>query len=294
MQMTEHPVTADVSIVIPTLGREVLFTCLDSIATGTTWPAELIVVDQGANPQVEEWVGELCGRGLNAVHLRCSESGIAVATNMGLARIRTPYAAVTHDDCRVDARWLELASSRVRTGGLRILTGRVEPEGDGVVVTVKTSRENATYTKPLIDGDVLFPMNMVFSAGVFDLVGRFDEHSSLRLAGEDNDWAHRALRAGVSIHYDPEIVVYHLARQSRHELAGIYETYARGQGSFYGKHLMEGDAFIALRATRDLLRAPWLLLRGAIQRNSDLTAMGAGELKGLLPGIWSGLRRAGR
>jgi hypothetical protein len=44
---------------------------------------------------------------------------------------------------------------------------------------------------------------------------------------------------------------------------------------------------------RDLLRAPWLVLRGLVTRNSELVSMGRGEMMGLLPGIVAGLRNPG-
>jgi hypothetical protein len=73
----------------------------------------------------------------------------------------------------------------------------------------------------------------------------------------------------------------------------LYRRYARGQGSFYGKHLRRRDAFILRRTLRDLARAPWLVLRGAVSRNADLLAMGLGELTGLPAGVLAGLRNAG-
>jgi GT2 family glycosyltransferase len=130
-----------------------------------------------------------------------------------------------------------------------------------------------------------FPMRVVWR------IGYLDEHPSLRYAGEDNDWAYRALRAEVPIEYDPTVAVSHLAWQSEAALPAIYRRYARGQGSFYGKHLRHGDRFIGRRAIRDVVRGPWLLLRGIVSRNRELTAMGRGEVSGLLPGILAGLRR---
>ena len=60
--------------------------------------------------------------------------------------MRTPYAAVTHDDCRVRTDWLERLTARLARVGDAIVTGRVEPEGDGIVLTVKTADEPAVYT----------------------------------------------------------------------------------------------------------------------------------------------------
>jgi GT2 family glycosyltransferase len=286
-------VAESVSVVIPTVGRDLLRGCVDSIVSGTAWPAELIVVDQGDGIQVRGWLASIGKQGLNVRHVVSNQTGIAAATNRGLELVTTPYVATTHDDCRVHPTWLETLAGRVPDIGESILTGRVEPEGPGTVLTVITSPEAAVYRSPRIDRTVLFPANMAFPIRLLSKVGFLDEHPSLRLAGEDNEWAYRALGAGVPIVYDPEVVVAHLARHDRGALGPLYRRYARGQGSFYGKYLRRGDRFILGRATRDLVRAPWLLLRGVATGNRDLIAMGTGEITGLLPGILSGLRNDG-
>jgi GT2 family glycosyltransferase len=289
-----RPVCRDLTVVIPTTGGAVLHGCLSSIAAGTTWPQELVVVDQGQRDEVAAWVAELRGGGLNARHLPSSQRGIAAATNRGLEQVRTGFVAVTHDDCRVRPDWLARLAERLPTLGDGVLTGRVEPDGDGVVLTVKLADEPAVYHAPLVDADVLFPPNMAFPIRLLRQVGAFDEHRSLLTAGEDNDWAYRVLRAGVPVVYDPTIIVGHLARFTRSDLPALYRRYARGQGAFYGKHVRRGDGFIARRALRDLLRAPWLLLRGLATRNLELIAMGTGEVRGLPQGILAGLRNDGR
>ena len=291
--VSERSVAADVTVVIPTVGRALLEGCLDSIVAGAVWPGEIIVVDQSRTDLIVPWVARLRSAGLSITHVRSDESGIAAATNRGFERVPTPYVATTHDDCRVRADWLETISARVRVVGDAIVTGRVEPEGDGVVLTIVTSAEPKTYSKPMIDRDVLFPPNMAFPIRLLDRIGYLDEHASLRLAGEDNEWAYRALRSGISIVYDPDAVVSHVAWQVRGELKDVYRRYARGQGAFYGKYVRRGDPFILRRMIRDLGRAPWLVTRAVLTRNSELMAMGVGELTGLPAGIVAGLRNSG-
>jgi GT2 family glycosyltransferase len=289
----ERSVAADVTVVIPTVGRALLEGCLDSIAAGNVWPGDVVVVDQSRTDLIVPWVARLRSAGLSITHVRSDESGIAAATNRGFERVRTPFVATTHDDCRVRGDWLETISARVRTVGDAIVTGRVEPEGDGVVLTIVTSAEPKTYMKPMIDRDVLFPPNMAFPIRLLRRIGYLDEHPSLRLAGEDNEWAYRALRSGIAIVYDPYSVVSHVAWQARHELKDVYRRYARGQGAFYGKYVRRGDPFIVWRAIRDLARSPWLVTRAALTRDPELMAMGVGELTGLPAGIVAGLRNAG-
>lgn len=280
----------DVTVIIPTLGRPLLKGCLDSIAANRVHPRRVILVNQGEAAPVQAWVDEVAARALHVEHVVSSVKGIGAAMNAGLQRVGTRYAASTHDDCRVAEDWVASLDNKVREIGEGILTGRVEPSGDGLVLTTVTSRQRQVYTDPLLDGDVLFPSNMALTMDVFEKIGPFDEHPSLRVAGEDNEWAHRALRTGFPVVYDPDVVVFHLAWLDRSELQAMYRRYARGQGAFYAKHLLRRDAFIYRRALRDLARAPYLLVRGVVTKNRDLAAMGAGELLGLPAGIASGMR----
>jgi GT2 family glycosyltransferase len=288
-----RPVADDVTVIVPTMGGPVLQGCLESIVSGTVWPARLVVIDQGGGNATADWAAAVTKQGMGVLLVPANPAGISAATNRGLQHVRTRYAAITHDDCRVRFDWLERLAARLSEIGDAILTGRVEPEGEGIVLTVKTADRPAIYTSPLLDGDVLFPPNMGFAVRLLDRIGWLDEHPSLATAGEDNEWAHRALRANVKIVYDPTVVVSHLARHRPEDLPVLYRRYARGQGAFYGTWLRRGDPFIALRAARDLIRAPWLLVRGIVTCNSALISMGRGEVAGLLPGIVAGLRNPG-
>jgi GT2 family glycosyltransferase len=285
-------VADDITVVIPTVGRSLLQECLRSIAMGRVRPAELIVVDQSCSNQVAEWVTAFRADGMSARHLPSRETGIASATNRGLEQARTRFIAVTHDDCRVDSSWLMALRTRLHDSGEAIVTGRVEPMGEGAVPTVITSPDPTVHRQPRLDGDDLFPPNMAFPRSVPQRIGYFDEHSSLRTAGEDNDWAYRALRAGVPIYYDPTAVVSHIAWQPKSALPSLYRRYARGQGAFYGKHLRRGDLFIARRVTRDLVRCPWLIARGTCTLNRELLALAYGETTGLVPGLLAGLKNS--
>jgi GT2 family glycosyltransferase len=287
------PVATDITIVIPTVGRPLLRDCLRSVAAGQLWPRELIVVDQSCSNEVAEWVAVVRAQGLAARHFPSPETGIANATNRGLEQAHTPLVAVTHDDCLVDPSWLTMLLVRLRETGEAIVTGRVEPTGDGPVPTFITAPELTVHRRPRLDGDDLFPPNMAFPRSVLRRIGYLDEHPSLRLAGEDNDWAYRALRAGICIVYDPAPVVSHVGWQPPSALPAIYRRYAKGQGAFYGKYLRRGDLFIARRAARDLLRCLWLVMRGFMSRNPELRAMGYGEATGLVPGLLAGLRNPG-
>jgi GT2 family glycosyltransferase len=287
-----RPVLHDISVIVPTLGRPVLERCLGSIAAGSRWPARLILLDQGSNPDVAIWVERARADGLVVDHALAARHGVAAAHNRAVERVTTPLFAVSHDDQCVAVDWLErmLASLLAHPGA--VVTGRVDPAAPGVPSTI-SSIIPAVHSRPLFHRDPLFPSNMGLSLVTMERVGWFDETPSLDGA-EDNDWGYRALRMGVPIVYAPEVAVTHLDWRNAEQLAETYRRYARAQGSFYGKYLRRRDLFIAGRAARDLLRGPWLMLRAAASRNRDLAVIGHAEVSGILPGIVAGFRGARR
>jgi GT2 family glycosyltransferase len=124
---------------------------------------------------------------------------------------------------------------------------------------------------------------------VFEQVGLLDEDPVMRCA-EDGEWAYRALRAGVSLRYAPDVSVSHVGWRDFTGQVDQYRTYARSQGGFYGKYLARGDGFIALRLLAHELRATRRWLRGVLKRDAELAMIGRAYATGLLPGVWAGLR----
>jgi GT2 family glycosyltransferase len=286
MSHSAPPVIADLSVVVPTLGRPVLERCLDAIAAGSRWPARLVLLDQGRNPDVVAWVRRLRAGGLTVDHVRSDQRGVAAARNRGIELVSTPLVAINDDDQCVAVDWLHRMHERLLAHPDAIVTGRVAPAAPGVPSSI-SSVAPVTYTRPLLDRDPLFAGNMGLSLSTMERVGPFDEAASLNGA-EDNDWGYRALRLGVPIVYAPEVAVTHLDWRDAHELDATYRRYARAQGGFYGKHLRRWDPFIAGRALRDVVRGPWLVLRAAVTRNPELAVIGRAETRGILPGIIAG------
>jgi GT2 family glycosyltransferase len=278
----------EITVVIPTLGRPILEECLYWITLGTAWPGGLIVVDQGSNSLITSWIEELQLLGINAVYVPSDKRGRAAGVNRGLERANTIFVAITDDDCFVDNYWLEKMTLHLRENPGAIVTGRVEPGNEDVVLEVTSLTPNI-QRRPRLTFDSMSGGNMGTSQAVIEKVGQFDEDPRLRTA-EDGEWAYRALRAGVPIVYAPDVCVEHHDQRDADHHIEQYRDYAHSHGGFYGKYLRQGDWFIALRAAVHHFRVLLRLFRGLATANRELAQNGFAYLIGLGPGIIAGLR----
>jgi GT2 family glycosyltransferase len=122
----KRPVLAEMSVVIPTLGREILQESLFWIASGTYWPGQVVVVDQGQNDQVRTWLAALESRGIKTLYVPSTERGRSLGLNQGLERVATRFVAITDDDCFVRSDWLENMHASLTRYPEAIVTGQVE------------------------------------------------------------------------------------------------------------------------------------------------------------------------
>jgi GT2 family glycosyltransferase len=288
-EVERRPVLADITVLIPTLGRSILQQSLSCIARGSAWPAEILVVNQGQGADVAEWLRRLESCGISGRHIISDQRGRSAGLNRGLEKIRTRFVAITDDDCFVDSEWLMRMHTHLSREPESIVTGRVDAAGQDVLIVV-SSPIPVVYRKPRLKSHCLSGGNMGASMDVVRKVGAFDEDPRLR-ACEDGDWAYRALRKDVPIRYMPDVTVRHYGWRNRNERGAQYRTYARSEGGFYGKHIRQGDAFIMLRALHHHVRAFVRWQRGIWTGNDEVASNGWAYLTGLLPGIVSRLRK---
>jgi hypothetical protein len=289
-----QPLVDDVSVVIPTLGRPILETCLRYLADGTRWPAAVIVVDQGQVEAVERMIARLESIGLRAVYVPSSQRGRSAGINRGLERVRTRFVAITDDDCFVASDWLERMTDRLRGEPETIFTGRVELAGNEEgVFSVVTSLEPRRYSRPELKVHPFIGGNAGLAMQTVRRIGAFDEDPCVASA-EDSDYGHRALRLGVPIAYAPEVMLHHYHWRDAGQRVRRYAEYARSQGGFYGTHLRRGDLLVALQAARALARSPLRWLRGVLKRDRELSDNGRVSTLNLLRGLLAGLGRRTR
>ena len=289
--LSVKPVLADISVVIPTLGRPILESCLSWLADGSHWPGRIIVVDQGRNPAVAAWLAQLQATGLDALYVPSEQNGRSAGLNRGLEQVQTRFVAITDDDCFVTADWLQKLVTRLRQEPDTIVTGRVDQAGDEeVAFSVVTAREFRRYERPQLKVHPFIGGNAGLAMDSVRRIGPFDEHPCLQ-AAEDSDYGYRALRLGIPIVYDPDIVLFHYHWRDAAQRAARYAEYARSQGGFYGTYLRRGNWLVLLQTIRALIRSPLRWLRGIVSGDSELVENGRAHTLNLLPGIIAGLTR---
>ena len=285
---TGERTTADVTIVIPTLGRPILKRALDAIRGGTMLPAEVIVVDQGSSPVIEQLLRDASAGGLATRWIPSTQRGRARGVNRGIEAATTRFVAVTDDDCLVHPDWLEQIVTRLGEDPDSIVTGRVEA-GDETVLPSVTTSTYRVQRRPSVRFDQLSGGNMALARAIVERIGGLDEDPCLRTA-EDAEFAYRALRSGVIVRYAPEIAVTHLGWRDDAQRTSQYADYARSHGGFYGKYLRRGDWFIAVRATLHWFRALRRWGFGLVKGDAERVRFARSYALGLFAGIRAGWR----
>lgn len=281
-------VYADFTVIVPTIGRPILQECLQCILDGSTLPGYIVVVDQGANTAVVDWVKQAEGIGPALVYVKSSGRSPSSARNEGMVYVQSPFVAAIDDDCLAASDWLEKMALYLRRQPNVIVTGRVEPAGDGLPPTVVTDdapqliqRPSLRNTSPLSTG------NMGIATALARQIGAFDENL---FTAEDIDWAYRALSNGIPIFYAPDVIVQHYHWRDEGQTAVNYQAYAAGLGAFYGKHLRRGDWSMLLRILLAIFRGVKSLALGLINDDNDQYMIGMARMTKLLPGLAYGIR----
>ncbi len=283
-----RPVLDDISIVIPTLGRPILEQSLNWILAGSAWPGCLIIVEQGSNKDVVDWVKRIREFGIRVQHIRSHQRGRSAGINRGLEQADTPFVAITDDDCFVGEDWLSNMVNKLRLSPATVVTGRIEAAGEDVILVV-TSRTPSVQARPRLKFDSMSGGNMGTSLSVFRKVGLFEEDPVMSTA-EDAEWAYRALRRGVTLCYEPEVIVVHFGWRDSEKRVDQYRNYALSHGGFYGKYLRKGDLFILIRTLIHWVRALRAWINGRLKGELEYALIGRAYFLNLLPGILAGIR----
>src|SRR5919109_242355 len=232
----------DLSVLVPTLGRELLGATLESLEACEPQPAEVLVLDQSEGLVSSKLTGGSSRPMMETIACRPPKGR---ALNEGLRRATHERVGIVDDDCTVRSDWAGVAYRAMLEYPQGMVTGQVLPgsdEPDAVPSTIRLN-EPRDYTGTAHYA-WLFGGNMVCSRGEVLAIGGFDEQivpAPGVAGGEDCDLCYRWLRGGHRLRHVPELVVTHHGWRTHEDLSRLYVDYFRGQGMFYAKHLLQGD-----------------------------------------------------
>jgi len=207
--------TPDVSIVIPTIGKdERLRRTLDSIQAMTGPTFEVVVADQSGGENVKRIVSAYDGAHVR----RVVDAGRGRARGIvcGASRACGKYLAITDDDVIVEPDWLSAAlNSFERHKPCDAVLGRISPFSEKPRADylrpdqTEWPDEQPLSTRTVWEG---FGANQVFLRKAWDAVGGMDPRCGVGgrcPAADDSEILYRMFMLGFKLWYDPSVRIWH-------------------------------------------------------------------------------------
>src|SRR5580704_11098936 len=147
--MTAKPIASNLTVVIPTLGRECLRDSVRALAEGSMRPVEIILAHQGVPAAMAPMLADFAALGLKVQYVHSDQRGAAAGRNAGIARVRSRFFATTDDDCIADPRWVEELHATLNARPTEIATGRVLADAPGAPSTSVSASPRLFTSAPL-------------------------------------------------------------------------------------------------------------------------------------------------
>lgn len=230
-----------VSLIVATLGRTSELKRLLASLDGQTYRNfELIVVDQNSDRRLEPILDPFRGR-YPIFHLCCT-IGASKARNVGLRHMAGDAVAFPDDDCWYPNWLLEKVVQILKNTNWDGLSGCIIDEAGEVnsdarfdTVAGKISITNVWHRVCMV--------GMFLRKNVVDAIGGLDETLGPGAGtpwggAEDIDYPVRAIKAGLSIYYNPDIKVFHPSPSANSwgERTSRAYAYGAGIGRVWRKH----------------------------------------------------------
>jgi GT2 family glycosyltransferase len=284
--VTSRATATDLTIVIPTLGRDTLKETVRSIAEGSMLPAEIVISHQGTVGSMDTMLPELRQFGVPIQYVHSEKRGCAAGRNTGITQVTTRCFATTDDDCVVDVRWVEQIVTALQLNPSEIVTGNVLASKPGAPSTV-SSEVPRLFKRASLRGDHFTGGNFGVALAVFQDIGPFDETELIRFC-EDNEWVYRAFSKGYCTRFIPQITITHLHWRDDSGMEQVYASYARSQGGWYGRKLRERDFSFVVRLAYEVTRGAKRWVLGSLRHDPMRKANGRAFVVSLLQGVAAG------
>ena len=310
--LAEHrsrPATVSASIVICTRHRpQALAECLGSIVAEIDAGREVVVIDNGPEPETEAVVRAFAG----VTYVAEPRPSLSRARNTGIAAASGDVVAFVDDDVRPEPGWLDPLVRGFEDDGVAVVCGLVLP------MELATDAQVAFQTQLGFGGMKAAPLkfdaafaggfprgvpiwnigagaNMAVRRSAAEALGGFDERIGPGAAGgcgDDSEFWHRALFAGYTARYEPLSVVRHLHRRDWASLERQAHGYGQGHVvALFAQYASDRDRGDLIRALGVLpIHYLYRMLTAPRKRRAGRPDL---LLSPLIAGYLAGLRRIG-
>jgi GT2 family glycosyltransferase len=256
-----------VTVVIPTCANvAALERSLASVFETRYEPLEVVVVENRPPSPSTRGVAERAGAGAPVVYLEEPRPGASFARNTGLARASGEIVAFTDDDVVVDKRWIDNGvAAFAGAADVACVTGRILPLSldtpgkrifDDFATLDKGPKRRLFRLPEAREADVLFPYtagslgsgaNVFIRREVALEIGGFDPVlGTPHFGGEDLDLFIRVVQHGLTIAYEPTVIVSHDHPDSLEQLRHHAFRYGLGLTAVLTKRLLHGPGRLQL------------------------------------------------
>ncbi len=214
-----------ISVVVPTHGRRDLLThTLRSLAGQRDAPDfEVVVVDDGADPELGDWVSRECaGTGLSVRVVHHPENrGRSATRNTGIAEASGEVVLFLDGDMRVNDTFVA-AHANKHDGGDTVVLGSIvtapEIPRNAFADYIDSRGVKKVTSGAEIPARYFMTGNSSVARPLLDAAGGFDEEFD-EYGGEDTEMGYRLGAHGARIRYAPDAVSWHLDLNSVPKMA---------------------------------------------------------------------------
>ena len=196
----------DVSIIVPAYNEEkVISDCLNSLVD-LNYPKnsyEIIVVNDGSTDKTIDVVNAFVEKYSNIILLSKENGGKASAQNLGLKYANGRFILITDADAVVEKDWIPKVLKELETFDI-VLGAYYAKETNTWLERMQNAHYLIKFKFGGLKGRPAIGVNIGFRREIVDKIGNFNESKT----SITEDFIKRAEKAGLKIHYTPEIAVF--------------------------------------------------------------------------------------